>query len=153
MKNLNKILLIIALNLTFSFSVYSTPTNQFINSVSPPMNANSVVKSSNIVIIFEQTMNGSTMTDANVKVFGYQTGLMNLSLDFNSVANTLTINPVNEFKNGEKISVTLTSGIKTISNQSITPFVFLFRAKALGGTGSFNLSSEISNTVSGYIRS
>lgn len=131
----------------------SSPINPYINSVSPPLNANSVVKSSNIVITFEQVMNGSTMINDNVKVFGYQTGLMNVSLDFNSVENTLTINPLNQFKNGEIISVTLTAGIKTISNQNISPHVFKFRAKALGGTGSFNLSSEISNTVDGYIRS
>ncbi|MBS1518648.1 MAG: Ig-like domain-containing protein, partial [Bacteroidetes bacterium] len=153
MKNLNKILFIITLNLTLSFSVNSTPINQFINSVSPPMNANSVVKSSNIVITFEQVMNGSTMTAANVKVFGYQTGLMTASLDYNSVDNTLTINPVNDFKNGEKISVTLTSGIKTVSNQNISPLVFSFRSKALGGTGTFVKAFEINNIMSGSFRS
>jgi len=107
------------------------------------MNANSVVKSSDIVITFAQLMNGSLMTAENIKVFGYQTGLMTASLDYNSVSNTLTINPVNQFKNGEKISVTLTSGLKTISNESITPFVYSFRAKAIGGTGSFIKSSGI----------
>ncbi|MFZ1322656.1 MAG: FG-GAP-like repeat-containing protein [Ignavibacteria bacterium] len=152
MKNLYKVISILVISILFSATSFSTPINQFINSVSPPMNANSFVKSSDIVISFEQVMNGSTMTSANVKVFGYQTGLMTISLDFNSVANTLTINPVNEFKNGEKISITLTSGIKTISNQSISPFVFKFRAKALGGTGSFTRSSEII-TTGNYINS
>jgi len=149
MKNLNNILLIITLNLTLFFSayssVYSTPINQFINSVSPPMNSNVVVKSSNIEITFMQDMNGSLMTDANIKLFGYQTGLMTASLDYNSVTKTLTINPVNNFKNGEKISLTLTSGLKTIANESITPFVYSFRAKALGGTGFFTKSSGINS--------
>ena len=153
MKNFTKIILVTIFSLLTSSEIFSTPINQFINSVSPPLNANSVIKSSDIVITFEQVMNGSTMINDNVKVFGYQTGLMNVSLDFNSVENTLTINPLNQFKNGEIISVTLTAGIKTISNQNISPHVFKFRAKALGGTGSFNLSSEISNTVDGYIRS
>ncbi|HRA98917.1 MAG TPA: FG-GAP-like repeat-containing protein [Ignavibacteria bacterium] len=153
MKNLTNLILIILVNFLFSIHANSTPINQFINTVSPALNANSIVKSSDIVISFEQIMNGSTMTSANVKVFGYQTGLLTTSLDFNSVANTLTINPVNEFKNGEIISVTLTAGVKTISNQSITPFVYKFRAKALGGTGSFILASEINNTTYGNIRS
>ena len=153
MKNFTKIILVTLVSLLTSFEIFSAPINQFINSVSPPMNANSVVKTSNIVITFEQVMNGSTMTDANVKVFGYQTGLMTVSLDFNSGANTLTINPVNDFKNGEKISVTLTFGIKTLSNQNITPLVYTFRVKAIGGTGSFVLSSEIINNTDGYIRS
>ncbi|HQY52642.1 MAG TPA: FG-GAP-like repeat-containing protein [Ignavibacteria bacterium] len=153
MKNFNKILLISFYSLFSTFQLYSTPINQFINSVSPPMNANSVVKSSDIVITFEQTMNGSTMTDANVKVFGYQTGLMNVSLDFNSVANTLSINPVNEFKNGEKISITLTTGIKTLTNQNISPFLYSFRTKALGGTGTFIKAFEINNIANGCFSS
>ncbi|MBK9332122.1 MAG: VCBS repeat-containing protein [Ignavibacteria bacterium] len=116
------------------------------------MNANSVVKSSDIVITFSQLMNGSLMTSGNIKVFGYQTGLMTASLDYNSVSNTLTINPVNEFKNGEKVSVTLTSGLKTISNETITPFVYSFRAKALGGTGTFVQISGISNVGSNSLK-
>ena len=153
MKNPNKLILIFILTFSSSLSLKSNPINPFINNVSPPMNANSVVKSSDIVITFSQLMNGSLMTAENVKVFGYQTGLMMATLDYNSVSNTLTINPVNEFKNCEKISVTLTSGLKTISNESITPFVYSFRAKALGGTGTFTKTSEISNTTDGYIRS
>ena len=153
MKNPTILILILIITFVCSLPLKSDPINQFINTVSPPMNANSVIKSSDIVITFVQLMNGSTMTDANIKVFGYQTGLMTASLDYNSVSNTLTINPINEFKNGEKISVTLTSGLKTISNESITSFVYSFRAKALGGTGSFTKTSEISNTADGYIRS
>ena len=151
MKNLNKIMLIITLNLTFSYCVNSTPINQFINSVSPPMNSNVVVKSSNIQINFMQDMNGSLMTDENIKLFGYQTGLMTASLDYNSVTKTLTINPVNNFKNGEKISLTLTSGIKTIANESISPFVYSFKTKALGGTGIFTKSSGIPTIQVPYI--
>ncbi|MBS1517772.1 MAG: VCBS repeat-containing protein [Bacteroidetes bacterium] len=123
----------------------SSPINPYINSVSPPMNSNIVLKSSDIVITFMQDMNGSLMTDENIKLFGYQTGLMTASLDYNSVTKTLTINPVNNFKNGEKISLTLTSGLKTIANESITPFVYSFRTKALGGTGFFTKSSGIIN--------
>ncbi|MFZ1321277.1 MAG: FG-GAP-like repeat-containing protein [Ignavibacteria bacterium] len=147
MKKLYKVISFLAISILFSSSTFSTPINQFINSVSPTLNANSVVKSSDIVITFEQVMNGSTMTAANVKVFGYQTGLMTVSLDFNSVANTLTINTMDEFKNGEKISVTLTSGIKTISNQSISSFVYSFRTKALGGTAFFTKTSGIFSTA------
>ncbi len=152
MKSPNKLILIFILTFACSLSLKSNPINQFINTVSPPMNANSIVKSSDIVITFAHLMNGSLMTAENIKVFGYQTGLMTASLDYNSVSNTLIINPVNQFKNGEKISVTLTSGLKTISNESITPFVYSFRAKAIGGTGSFTKASEI-NSTGEYIRS
>jgi len=152
MKIPNKLILIFIFTFAFSISLKSNPINQFINTVSPPMNANSVVKSSDIVITFAQLMNGSLMTSDNIKIFGYQTGLMTASLDYNSVSNTLTINPVNEFKNGENISLTLTSGLKTILNESISPFVYSFSVKALGGTGIFTKTSEI-NSNSDYVRS
>ncbi|HRB00872.1 MAG TPA: hypothetical protein PK294_10590, partial [Ignavibacteria bacterium] len=61
MKNFTKIILVTIFSLLTSSEIFSTPINQFINSVSPPLNANSVIKSSDIVITFEQVMNGSTM--------------------------------------------------------------------------------------------
>jgi len=134
MKKLNKKISIIVISIFLTSIAYSTPINQFINSVSPPMNSNIVVKSSDIQITFMQDMNGSLMTDENIKLFGYQTGLMTASHDYNSVTKTLTINPVNNFKNGEKISLSLTSGLKTIANESIIPFVYSFNTKSLGGT-------------------
>jgi len=143
MKHLIFITYILLIGLITFNTGLSSPINEYINTVSPPMNSNIVVKSSDIQITFMQDMNGSLMTDENIKLFGYQTGLMTASLDYNSVTKTLTINPVNNFKNGEKISLTLTSGLKTIANESITSFVYSFRTKALGGTAFFTKSSGI----------
>ncbi|MDQ3021950.1 MAG: FG-GAP-like repeat-containing protein [Bacteroidota bacterium] len=153
-----KFKLIYSLLLIFSFYQigFSLPINQFINTVAPQMNANSVNKSSNITIVFTQDMNASLVNGTNIKVFGYQTGLLPVTIDYNSMTKTANINPNVDFKVGEKISLTLTTGLQTVSNQSITPFVYSFIVQAIGGNGYFTKTSSISSvngihTLSGDI--
>ncbi|MEZ4824137.1 MAG: FG-GAP-like repeat-containing protein [Ignavibacteria bacterium] len=152
MKNQYLIFAIIIVSIFSSSMIYSTPINQYINTVSPSQNAVSVIKSSNITIVFTQDMNPATINNANIKVFGYQTGLLPVTIDYNAAGKTANINPNQDLKAGEKISLTLTSGIKTISNESITPFVYSFIIKTINGTGNFVLYSEIFHQ-SDYIRS
>ncbi|MEZ4822339.1 MAG: Ig-like domain-containing protein [Ignavibacteria bacterium] len=115
--------------------IYSSPINQYINTVTPSQNAVSVNKASNITIVFTQDMNPATINNANIKVFGYQTGLLPVTIDYNAAGKTANINPNQDLKAGEKISVTLTSGIKTIANENIAPFVYTFYVQATEGTG------------------
>ncbi|HMQ70598.1 MAG TPA: FG-GAP-like repeat-containing protein [Ignavibacteria bacterium] len=153
MKQLISTILILLLCFLTVNNGNSLPINPYIHSVSPPLNANSVVKTSDIQINFTQGMNPAFMTENNIKLFGYQTGLMTALYSYNPINKTLIINPNNNFKNGEIICLTLTSGLKTISNESITPFVYSFRAKAIGGTGVFTKSSDISTLEFVYIKS
>jgi len=97
----------------------AAPINAFIDNVTPPQNAINVNKSSNIDIVFVQAMNASTINSSNIKVFGLQTGILTTSISYNAGTKTATINPSNDFKVGEKISITLTSGIKTGTNAAI----------------------------------
>ncbi len=127
----------------FQPQIKATPINSFINNVSPSMNAVSVNRSSNITIVFTQDMNASTINGANIKVFGYMTGLLPVTIDYNPVSKTLNINPNQDFKIGEKISITLTSGLKTLSNVNITPFIFSFTVQTIGGNGYFTKTSSI----------
>lgn len=152
MKCLNIILLSVSILFFFTEKNYSTTINQYINTVAPLQNAVSVNKSSNISIVFTQDMNPATINNSNIKVFGYQTGLLPVTIDYNEAGKTAYINPNQDLKAGEKISVTLTSRIRTISDESIAPFVFSFTIKNTGGTGNFALSSEIISQ-SDYIRS
>jgi hypothetical protein len=90
-----------------------------------------------------QDMNPGTITNTNIKVFGFQTGLLQVAVEYNVAGRTAVINPNHDLKAGEKISVTLTSGIKTVANENITPFVYTFYVQAIGGTGIFTRTSEI----------
>ena len=152
MKCLNIILLSVSILFFFTEKNYSTTINQYINTVAPLQNAVNVNKSSNISIVFTQDMNPATINNSNIKVFGYQTGLLPVTIDYYEAGKTAYINPNQDLKAGEKISVTLTSRIRTISDESIAPFVFSFTIKNTGGTGNFALSSEIISQ-SDYIRS
>ncbi len=114
---------------------YSGPPQ--VTSLSPLQNAISVNKSSDITVTFDQDMNASTLNSTNIKVFGFQTGLKSSSVSYNSGTKTATINPTSDFKVGEKIQVTLSSGIQSSSNIPITPFTWTFTVQALSGTGVF----------------
>ena len=153
MKYLNTLLLSVSLLFFVSENIYSTPINQYINTVSPTQNAVSVIKSSNITIVFTQDINPATINNVNIKVFGYQTGLLPVTIDYNVAGKTANINPNQDLKAGEKISITLTSGIKTISNESITPFLFTFYAQAIGGNVIFTRTSYIDNVLNAVIKS
>lgn len=143
MKYIIFLLLTVSLLFFATEKSYSTHINQYISSVSPSQNAVSVNKSSNITITFTQDMNPETINNANIKVFGYQTGLLPVTIDYNAAGKTANINPNQDLKAGEKISVTLTSGIRTISNEIITPFVYTFYVEAIGGNSIFTRTSEI----------
>ncbi|MEO8666773.1 MAG: FG-GAP-like repeat-containing protein, partial [Ignavibacteria bacterium] len=131
----------------------SNPINAYIDNVSPTMNANSANKSSNITIVFTQEINPATINPANIKVFGYQTGLKSIVVDYNPATKTATLNPNLDFKYGEIISVTLTNEIKTSINENIIPFVYKFTIQAIGGNGIFTRSSGIDNIVSAELNS
>ena len=150
----SKILLLLVLSIFFvTERILSFPVNPYINNVTPSQNAVSVNKSSNITIVFAQDMNPTTITNANIKVFGYQTGLLPVTIDYNVAVKTVNINPNQDLKTGEKISVTLTSGIRTISNENITPFVYTFYVQAIGGNAIFTRTSVIDNVLDAVIKS
>ena len=118
---------------------YAPPAsvNEFINNVTPPQNDNNVNKSSNIEVVFLQTMNPYTINSSNMKVFGEQTGLMSCAVTYDALQKKATIDPDNNFKAGEKIFVTLTSGIRNLSGINIIPFSYSFSVAATGGNGIF----------------
>ncbi len=113
--------------------------------VSPHQNEINVNKSSDITATFDQDMNASTINSSNIKVFGLQSGLLSSSVSYNAGTRTATINPNSDFKVGEKIQVTLSSGIKTSDNIPITPFTWTFIVQALGGTGDYSDVSILNN--------
>ncbi|MEO7356852.1 MAG: FG-GAP-like repeat-containing protein [Ignavibacteria bacterium] len=125
-------------NISFSASI-----NSFIENVTPSMNAVSVFKYANIKFLFVQDMNAASINNSNIKVFGYQSGLLEVSISYNPLNRTLTIDPANDFKTGELISVTLTSGIQTSGAISINPFTYTFTTKATGGYGTFTKTQVI----------
>ena len=121
-------------------SVVLTP---YIQSVSPGMNAISASRSSDLRVEFVVDMNPSTINNSNIKIYGYESGLIPAVISYNISNRTATINPVGDFKIGEKIQVNLLSGIQTSENVNITPFMWTFITEALSGTGIFSKTSTV----------
>jgi hypothetical protein len=119
-----------------------------ITNIFPLQNAINVNKSSDITVEFGQEMNASTINSSNIKVFGFETGLLSTSISYNPGSKTATINPNINFKTGEKIQVTLTSGIQSATNISINPFTWSFTVQALSGTGVFTEARIVDSTGS-----
>ncbi len=107
-----------------------------INNITPTANSFSVPGNSNISIEFSTTMTVSTLTAANIRIFGSQSGFL-------STRGSLSGNPVRlfdpslNFHPGEEITVTVT-GATSLGGSALTrATVHQFRAEALGGSAEF----------------
>ncbi|MBK8981614.1 MAG: VCBS repeat-containing protein [Ignavibacteria bacterium] len=117
--------------------------NPFIISVMPGMNEINASRSLDLQVEFAMNMNSSTINSSNIKVYGFESGSIPAVISYNNANRTATINPVSDFKTGEKIQVNLLSGIQTTDNVNITPFMWTFLAEALSGTGIFSKTSSV----------
>ncbi len=124
----------------YGSSVYTPPE---ITDLSPSQNAISVNKSSDIAVTFNQDMNASTLNSPSIKVYASYSGFLNCAMSYDALQRKVIINPLNDFKTGEDISVTLTSGIESSAGTALKPFVYQFTAAATGGTGIFTEASLI----------
>ncbi|MBK9331424.1 MAG: VCBS repeat-containing protein [Ignavibacteria bacterium] len=109
------------------------------------MNSVSVNRSSDINIVFTQHMMASTLNSSNVIVNGVYSGVISSNINYNAALRKLTVDPLTEFKAGEKILVTLKSGIKTENNIPINPFIYSFIGEVTGSTNNYQISDIISN--------
>lgn len=74
MKRLISTIFILLLSFLAVNNGISLPINPYINSVSPPLNANSVVKTLDIQINFTQDMNAIFMTENKIKAIRLSDG-------------------------------------------------------------------------------
>lgn len=111
--------------------------------LSPSQNAINVNKTSDITVVFDQDMKASTINSSNIKVYASHSGFMNCVISYDATQRKIIINPDNDFKTGEEISVTLKSGIQNLSGTEMNPFVYQFTAASTSGTGLFTETSVI----------
>jgi len=122
-------------------------TPPVIINLSPHQNAIDVSKSSDITVAFGENMNSSTINNSNIKVYGSLSGYKNCLITYDAFQKKAMINPDFDFKTGEDITVSLTSGIQSYSGISLAPFVYQFTAEATGGTGIFTEVSVIDSNL------
>jgi hypothetical protein len=130
-------------NSSKSQSNIAPDSNSYIDSLNPRQNGVNINTSVNILIYFKQSMNPITLTGSHIKVFGSNSGLKSCNISYNSSNKLLTIDPIINFKFGELVFVSLDTGVKTSTGISITPIDYNFTVVTLLGTGTFNLTSNV----------
>ena len=100
-----------------------------LTSSTPATALNTVSLDSDITLTFDSPVKTSTLNASNIVITGKNTGI--ISGTFSGGGTTSVVfNPTNDFKPGEVITVTLTSGLQNTSNASLTtPHTFSFTTK------------------------
>jgi hypothetical protein len=119
---------------------------QSVIAVSPTQNALHVSLDSPIIVTFDQDMNPATINANTIAVRGNLTGLVVAA--YTTTGTTTTITPDGPFMVGEKITVTVTTGIKTTLDSALSsPYSWEFTAEVLGGLISFGTPTKFSTGV------
>ncbi|MCU0425362.1 MAG: FG-GAP-like repeat-containing protein [Candidatus Kapabacteria bacterium] len=104
----------------------STPLrNTHNNALSTPLNLN-----------FTQAMSAGTASQSAFRVWGGQSGLRSGTYSGGGTS-TIGFTPAQAYKPGELISATLLCGAQTSTGAPVSPSVMQFRARAIGGSGTF----------------
>ncbi|MBK8981613.1 MAG: VCBS repeat-containing protein [Ignavibacteria bacterium] len=127
----------------FLYALLNEPNNYLPPTVIPENNSVNVNVNPEITVFFRQDMNASTINNSNIKIFSSQSGLINCLISYDALQRKATIDPVENFKPGDKIQVTLSSGIQSSDNTPLKPYTWTFIIQALTGTGVFTMSSII----------
>ncbi len=131
------------------YSLFSSVSSSI--SVYPNQNALNVNKSVNITATFSQDINYQTLNNSTIKVNGSQSGLHSSEITYNSSSRTATINPNTDFRTGELVSVSLTSGITIASSGvPIVPYGWSFNVGVNDGFGTFMISDSVNENQAGY---
>lgn len=92
--------------------VVTVPTLMEISSISPQANDVSVSNSSNIQIVFDETIDASTLNSDNLVIRGSKTGVIDGAFSGGGTT-TITFNPTADFRSGEQVFVTLTTDLES----------------------------------------
>jgi hypothetical protein len=118
--------LLVLLTLFAIQKISALPINIYIDSLSPKQNAVNVSRASNIIVYFTQTMNSATINSNTIKVYSSLTGFKTCNITYNAVTKSAILDPTIDFKYGDQVNVSLTSGIQTSGGIYITPFSYNF---------------------------
>ncbi len=101
-------LLFLVLVICLSYSQASAQLN--LVSLNPAANANGVARDADIVMTFDSDVDAGTLSAANIAIRGEQTGRLN-GVFSGGGTTTITFNPDADFKPGEIIRITLSTGL------------------------------------------
>jgi len=118
----------------------------WVQSTLPQKNQINVSANTIIYVTFNRSILNSSFNSNYVIVRGDISGLYQCSYSYSQSNKTLTINHAQNFKTGESIFITLTSGIKDSAGNNMPSYNFNFHIKSPGGKGIFVNSGNAYNT-------
>ncbi|MFC1481987.1 FG-GAP-like repeat-containing protein [Candidatus Neomarinimicrobiota bacterium] len=111
----------------------------------PAQNALHLPLDGAISVTFDIPMNGASIDNTTFVVHGSQTGRLNGIYSYNPDDSTATFTPVNPFKVGEQVSVTLTTAVQSAAGDMlVSPYTWSFTGEVLGGNGTFAAATNYS---------
>jgi hypothetical protein len=114
--------------------------------VTPAANSLNVAATANITVEFDEAMDAATITSSTIIVSGSFRGIYDGGVSY--VGNTATFNPTDVFLPGERITVTVTTGVENASNEMMEyTYSWTFDTESAAGSVSF-IRADISS-VSG----
>ncbi|XMB66934.1 FG-GAP-like repeat-containing protein [Mycoplasmatota bacterium zrk1] len=116
--------------------------------ITPGSNTIGIERNANITVTFLYDIDEVTLTSTNIKIVGESSGEYSTTFSYDVPTKSLTIDPVNNFKFGEKIQVLITERVKKTGGEPVLPYVSEFRVKAEAVDGPFK-QHEISTTADG----
>ncbi|MEP2667354.1 MAG: FG-GAP-like repeat-containing protein, partial [Cyclobacteriaceae bacterium] len=126
-----------------------------ITGVAPSQNVIQVPLNSSITFDFDNNVDGNAVNNSTIIVTGEQTGTIPGTFSGGGTS-TILFNPNNDFKPGENIRATLTTGVQTAGGNILSnPFSFKFQATNQSGpeTPNFFLDDPVnvlSTTIDGF---
>jgi hypothetical protein len=107
-------------------------------STSPAQNALNVRLSTNISVTFDVDMDETTIDDSTFVVNARSTGLHAGTISYDGPSRTATFNPVEDFDEGEVVTVALTSGIESSGGVPLdSAYLWSFTSAVDDGSGTF----------------
>ena len=138
MGKINKYILYhVVYTLLLNLSVYT----QGVISVSPLQNALNITVNTSMSASFNVPVARASVNDTTIRVWGSISGLHQCTFSFEHNDSTVLINPISLFRNGEKVRITLTDDILSISQIPFPKFAWEFTIKTKSNfTSSFDVT-------------
>jgi hypothetical protein len=107
-------------------------------SVTPSQNQLNVAVGTDITVTFDMDMDESTINDSTFVVNARSTGVHTGTITYDGPGRTATLDPTDDFDEGEMVTVTLTTGIKSNEGTPLeNPYVWSFISAVNEGPGIF----------------
>jgi hypothetical protein len=135
-----KTLMLIMVSLS-SYAFWATPAlaqAPHIVSTSPVQNQLNVPVSTNISVTFDVDMDETTINDSTFVVNARSTGLHPGNISYDSPSRTATFDPVDDFGEGEVVTVVLTTGMESSGGAPLdSSYAWSFTLAVYDGSGAF----------------